>query len=141
MEIKASIKNLRIGPRKVRLLTANWRGLNPETVIARLSLQPYKSAVALIKLVKQAVANAVNVHRQDKKNLRVTRIQVGDAFGYKRMDRSHGARFDRGMIKKRGSNVYLTLASADSKPVESVKPNDLIKKVVTKIIPKNGPKS
>ena len=138
MEIKASINNLRVGPRKVRLLTRGWRGMHPETVIARLTLQPYKSAGFLIKLLKQAIANATSVHRQEKASLKVDSIQVGDSFGYKRMDRSHGARFDRGMIKKRGSNVYLTLKSVDQ---EQIKPINPINQVVKKIGQKDGTKS
>ena len=147
MEIKASIKNLRTGPRKVRLLTHGWIGNHPEALIVRLSLQPYKSAEALIKLLKQAIANAVLVHKQEKAQLTVGSIQVGDAFGFKRMDRSHGARFDRGMIKKRGSNVYLTLTTGvvkKSQPALPTKQIDKTKpttKIVTKIAPKNGSKS
>lgn len=141
MQIQASIKNLRIGPRKVRLLTRDWCGQHPEEVITRLSYQPYKAAEALIKLLKQAVANAVKVHQQEKSNLTVAGIQVGDAFSYKRMDRSHGARFDRGMIKKRGSNVYLTLASTDLKQFEAQKSSAPISKIVSKIVHQDGPKS
>lgn len=146
MEVKASLKNLRIGPRKVRLMTKNWRGRHPDKVMAELSLQPYKSVEVLVKLLKQAVANAVNVHKLDKADLLVDSIQVGDAFNYKRMDRSHGARFDRGMIRKRGSNVYLSIRSTE-KPLES-KPAPKItvpvlptKKTVKKIAKKNGSKS
>ena len=153
MEIKASIKNLRIGPRKVRLLTKNWHGHHPEKIIKRLSLTVGKPVESLTKLLKQAIANAVKVHHLENADLRVDTIQVGDSFGYKRMDRSHGARFDRGMIKKRGSNVYLSLKTVTHKietpagnkttalkgvaalPIKIRKPN------VNKIVAKNGSKS
>lgn len=151
MEIKASIKNLRVGPRKVRLLTRDWRGQSPEKVISRLSLTVGKSTGALIKLLKQAIANAEKVHHLEKSDLRVSSIQVGDSFGYKRMDRSHGARFDRGMIKKRGSNVYLCLETTANKVDTNVNSDDNVTpkrkiilpirqtaKNVNKLVKKNG---
>ena len=147
MEIKASLKNLRVSPRKVRLLTDGWRGKHPEEVFAKLSLQPYKSVEPLVKLIKQAIANAVNVYKLDKTGLRVDSIQVGDAFTYKRMDHSHGARFDRGMIKKRGSNVYLVIVSSESKQEKAnvllESKNQIVseKKTVKKIVKKDGSKS
>ena len=111
MEIKASAKQIRISPRKVRLLTNGLRGLKPEAAITRLTLQSRFGAEYLIKLIKQAVANAVNNNKLDKADLKIERIEVGDAFSFKRMDRSHGARFSPGTIKKKSAHLFLTLTS------------------------------
>jgi large subunit ribosomal protein L22 len=66
--MKATIKFLRISPRKVRLVADMVRGKNVEDALNILQFTPKSSAKPLAKLVKSAVANAdqkggVNVDR------------------------------------------------------------------------------
>lgn len=135
MEIKASAKYLRISPRKVRELTRDWKGVPAEVILTRLEAYPQKGSEYLQKLVKQAIANAKNNFKLDE-ILRVKRIEVSEGPGFKRMDRSHGARFDRGVIKKRTSHLFLTLETKESpKAVVSDVPK-IVEKPVEKIVKK-----
>jgi len=56
-----------------------------------------------------------------EENLFIKRLEVNDGPGLKRMDKSHGARFDRGMIKKRSSKLLLVLDEREAKKVEVIK--------------------
>ena len=56
--MKATIKFLRIAPRKVRLVADMIRGKNVEDALNILQFTPKSSAKPLAKLVKSAVANA-----------------------------------------------------------------------------------
>ncbi len=108
MEIKASAKYLRISPRKLRGLTIGWAGKRVEVIFKKLSSQPQRGREFLEKVVKQAVANAKNNFKITG-SLLVKKVEVGDGVSFKRMDKSHGARFDRGIIKKRTAHLFLTL--------------------------------
>src|SRR5687767_8079365 len=56
--MQATIKFLRISPRKVRLVADMVRGKNVEEALNILQFTPKSSAKPLAKLVKSAVANA-----------------------------------------------------------------------------------
>lgn len=137
MEIKASAKYLRISPRKVRELTRNWKGATAESILTRLESYPQKGSEYLQKLVKQAVANAKNNFKIDS-TLKVKKIEVSEGPGLKRMDRSHGARFDRGVIRKRTTHLYLILETKEVKKeiVKSESPE--VVKPVEKIVKKTN---
>lgn len=117
MEVKASAKYLRTSPRKMRELTRGWRGLPAERVLEKLSFSSAKDGTTfLIKVVKQALANAKNNFHLGS-DLTVKKIEVSEGASLKRMDKSHGARFDRGMIKKRTAHVFLVLEEKQTKNV------------------------
>lgn len=125
MEIKASATYLRESPRKLRLLIAGLRGEPAQKAMQKLSAYPYKGKEILIKLLKQAVANAENNFKL-KEPFIIKKIEVGEGPRLKRQDKSHGARFDRGIIQKRTAHVSLVLEAKEPE----------VKKEV-----KNGPKS
>ena len=108
MEIKASAKYERISPRKLRLLAKNLKGFSAGRALERLEFHPQEGSFLLIKVIKQAVANAKNNFKITN-DLMIKTIQVGEGPSSKRMDKSHGARFDRGLIKKRTAHLFLTL--------------------------------
>lgn len=113
MEIKAEANYLRISPRKLRLLTKNLRGLSPQKAIEKLQFYPQKGKDFLVKLLKQGIANAVHNFKIAQEDLKIKSIQVGDGPSFKRLDKSHGARFDRGIIKKRTAHLFLTLEAPE----------------------------
>ncbi len=119
MEVKASAKYLRVSPRKLRELTRGWQGLPAGVILMRLSAYPQKGSEFLQKLIKQALANAKNNFKVEG-DLRVKRIEIGEGPAFKRMDKSHGARFDRGIIRKRTAHIFLTLEER-KKPAKEVK--------------------
>ncbi|RJR24959.1 50S ribosomal protein L22 [Candidatus Microgenomates bacterium] len=109
MEVQASAKYLRISPRKLRLLTHGLVGLNSKKALSIVSTYPQKGSLFLEKVFKQAIANAKNNFKLSEDELVVKSVEVGDGPSFKRMDKSHGARFDRGIIQKRTSHLYVTL--------------------------------
>jgi len=58
MEVKASLKYLKISPRKVRLVADLTRGLSVKVAEANLLHIPKRSCKPLLKLLKSAIANA-----------------------------------------------------------------------------------
>ena len=110
--------NIRIGPRKLRLLSKNLRGLSPQKALEKLKFYPQKGVTCLEKVIKQAKANAINNFKLSEGSLIIKSIQVNEGTRIKRLDKSHGARFDRGIIKKRSSHIYLIL---EDKSVKEMK--------------------
>lgn len=107
MEVKASLKYLRISPRKVRLVADLTRGLSVKVAEANLLHIPKRSCKPLLKLLKSAIANAEHNFGLDKNNLFIKAIRVDEGPALKRWrPRARGAAFP---IRKRTSHVFLTL--------------------------------
>lgn len=143
MEIKASAKYLRVSPRKLRLLTKGLGGLTAKKALERLASYPQGGTELLVKTIKQAIANATNNFKQGEDSLKIKTIEVGEGPSFQRMDKSHGARFDRGIIKKRTAHLFLTLESKEKEPENKIQTKQ---KIETKVIKeereeKKGPPS
>lgn len=110
-EVTAQAKYLPVSPRKLRLYTRGLSGQSPQAAIRRLQFSFGHHKAIVIKLLKQAVANATHNHHLLENNLTIKSIEVGDGPRLKRMDKSHGARFDRGLIEKRQSHIKLKLTA------------------------------
>lgn len=108
MEVKASLKHLRISPRKTRLVAGLIRGMEATKAINQLKFLNKKSAHPMLKLLESAVSNAVNNYDLDKKNLTIKEVKVEDGKTLKRwMPRAHGRAT---VIRKRMSHIYITLS-------------------------------
>lgn len=108
MEVKASLKNLRISPRKVRLLADLVRGMEVKDALAQLQFTSKQAGKPLLKLVKSAISNAENNFSLDKNNLKINTISVNEGFTLKRwLPRAHGRAT---VLRKRSSHVDLVLA-------------------------------
>lgn len=68
MEVKACAKTLRIPPRKARLVIDLIRGKDVEEAAAILKFTPNVAAEAVGKVLKSAVANAVNNNDMNEEN-------------------------------------------------------------------------
>ena len=79
-EIKAQLNNLRIAPRKVRLVAGLVRGLDAEPALTQLKFSPKDAALPVAKLIESALANAVENHQLKKDNLFVKEIKAGESF-------------------------------------------------------------
>ena len=132
MEVKASATYIRISPRKLRLLCAGMAGLKPDQALSKLNFYDKVGVEYIEKVLKQAVANAVNNFKLNKDDLKIKTIEVGEGPKIKRTDKSHGARFDRGIIRKRTTHLYLTLETKEQeiKKEETMKVN---KKIENKV--------
>jgi len=108
MKAKANLNNVRVSPRKMRLVADLIKGLGVEEAVVQLEKEVRSSSEDLTKLMNSAIANAENNFGLDKDNLYVESIQVNEAPTLKRwMPRAHGRATT---ILKRTSRVSLVLA-------------------------------
>jgi large subunit ribosomal protein L22 len=71
MEVQAKGKNVRISPRKVRLLLNPIKGRSVDEAVAILRNLPMPVARKVEKIVKSAAANAENNYSLDMDSLRI----------------------------------------------------------------------
>lgn len=107
MEVKANLRYLRMSPRKVRLLVDLIRGKKVQSALDQLQFSGKAAAIPVSKLVKSAIANAVNNFSLEAGNLFVKEISVGQGPTLKRwMPRAHGRATP---IMKRTSHIAIVL--------------------------------
>ena len=107
MKVTATLKNLRISPRKTHAVARVLRGLSIERARTHLGQELRHVSEPLLKLLRSAVANAENNFGLDKDNLYIYDIQVGAGPTLKRwMPRAYGRATP---IHKRTARVFLTL--------------------------------
>jgi large subunit ribosomal protein L22 len=105
MNIQAVAKNVRVSPRKVRLVADAIRNLGVIDAMNLLQAQEQQAAKSLAKTLKSAVANAVNNAKLDSTNLFISTIMVNQGQSFKRFRPSTRGRIHP--YKKRGSNITI----------------------------------
>jgi len=114
MIIKASGKYLRGSPRKARLVAKSVIGLTAGKAVAKLRFMTKRPADLILKVVLQGVANAKNNLKLAKpEEIKIVNILVDEGPRMKRQDRSHGARFDSGIIRKRFYHLTVIFESKE----------------------------
>jgi large subunit ribosomal protein L22 len=113
MEIKASLNDLRMSPRKVRLVIDLVRKMPVDKALAQLRFTNKKATEPVAKLIESAIANGVNTYGLERGNLFIKEIRSDAGLTMKRwMPKAHGRAT---VIRKRGSRVSLVLGEiADS---------------------------
>ena len=107
MEVKAVAKNVRLTPRKVRLVLDLVRGKDVKEALAILKFTPRNTAPVVSKLIKYAVANATNNHQMNEEKLYVKTIYADEASVLKRwMPRAKGS---ASQILKRSSHITVVV--------------------------------
>lgn len=107
MEVKASVRNVRIAPRKVRLVLDLVRGKDVKEAAAILKFTPKGAAPVVGKLLKSAVANATNNNNLEESKLYIKRCYADDGVTLKRwMPRAKGS---ASQILKRSSHITIVL--------------------------------
>lgn len=102
-EALAIAKDVRVTPRKVRLVLDLVRGKDVEEALAILKNVNRSASAPVAKIVKSAAANATNNFGMDKNKLYVAEIQASDGIKMKRfMPRGKGS--SSGLVK-RTSNI------------------------------------
>ncbi len=115
MEIKASLKYLRIAPRKVRLVVEMIKRLTLPKAEQQLKYNPKRASIDVLKLLKSAQANAVHNYQLDPNDLYVARVNVTDGPTLKRvMPRARGSAY---IIRHRTCHIDLTLKPIEGKTV------------------------
>lgn len=103
MQVKATVKDTGISPRKVRPIVDMVRGKKVDEALNILRFTPMPSARAVAKVVKSAAANAENNYQMLTSDLKIVRITADEAPTLKR----HRAR-SRGRVSpilKRSSHI------------------------------------
>jgi len=113
MEVRASLKGFRVSAFKARLVADQVRGKGVEEALNLLSLSTKKSAAAIEKLLRSAVANA-EYHNDEKgagidvDSLVVRKITVDEGASMWRIrPRAQGR---ANWIQKRASHISVVLA-------------------------------
>ncbi len=107
--VKYYDKNIKVSPRKLRLLANSIKSISPVKVIPQLALTNTKSARILTRAIKNIVSVAKNNYNLLPESLKFNSILVDEGQKIKRMDKSHGSHFARGIIIKRHSRLTLII--------------------------------
>lgn len=84
MQVSAKLKNLRISPRKVRLMANVVRGKDIQRAKIQLQFSTKKSSGNILTLLNSAVANAKNNFNLDEDSLFISNIIVNEGPTLKR---------------------------------------------------------
>lgn len=110
-EAHASSLNVRVTPRKARLVIDLVRGKDVDYALKMLARVNKSAATPVAKLIKSAAANATNNFGMDYTRLYVAMIQASDGIKMKRyLPRAKGS--SSGLVK-RTSNIYVTVKERD----------------------------
>jgi len=126
-KVTAQLNNLRIAPRKVRLVADRVRGVQVDKAIGLLQYDLRKTAGPLQKLLKSAVSNAQNDFKLKSEDLYIVDMTVGEGPTLKRWTpRAYGR---ASKILKRTSRVRVVLSeksskNTDNQPVKDKKKDD-----------------
>jgi len=111
MEWNVNLKNLRISPRKTRLVADAVRGKSVREAILILDTIHKKSSLPIKKLIQSAVANAKKNDSVLESQLKIDKIFVDAGMTLKRFrPRAFGRAYT---IRKRSSHISLTLGELD----------------------------
>ncbi|GIW61267.1 MAG: 50S ribosomal protein L22 [Patescibacteria group bacterium] len=107
MEIIAQANQVRISPRKVRLVADAVRRMSLDEALYALRSIRKRGARVLEKTILSAVANAVNNAKLERSKLKIARIEVTEGPAFKRYRASTRGRIHP--YKKRSSNIKVVL--------------------------------
>ena len=103
-EARAIAKNVRLTPRKARLVIDLVRGKNVKEALGLLAMTNRAASEPVSKLIKSAAANAVNNFGMDEDSLYIAQIWANDGLRMKRyLPRAKGSA--SGLVKR---NSHIT---------------------------------
>jgi large subunit ribosomal protein L22 len=103
-------KNIQISPRKLRLLATTMKSLSPVEALDRMKFTNTKAARVLVQALKNIIADAKTNFNLNTDTLKFDTVKVDEGMKIKRMDKSHGSRFNRGIIQKRHSRLEIIVS-------------------------------
>jgi large subunit ribosomal protein L22 len=123
--VKAVARDLRIAPRKIRLVANLVKGMNVNSAMVQLQHMHQKAAPMVARLIKSAIANAKNNFSLDADKLFVHSITADMGKSMKRyFPRARGSAF---VIRRKLSHLNVVLVEKGSAKGNKVK-LDLFKK-------------
>ncbi len=111
MDVKATAKTIRVTPRKARLALDLIRGKDVKEAQAILQFTPNHSAKVAAKVLKSAIANAVNNHDLDQDKLYVKQCYADESVTLKRYRAR--AKGSASPIHKRTSHISVVVAERE----------------------------
>ena len=105
---EAYVRNVRIAPRKLRLIVDLVRGKSVEEALQILKVARKRGVPVIEKLILSAKSNAVNNMSLSESNLMVGQIYVNEGVTLKRIRPRARGRADR--LSKRTSHAHVVLA-------------------------------
>ena len=113
MEYIAIAKNIKVSPRKVRLVVDSIKKQNLNKSLSILSLMPKRAANPVKKAIDSAIANAVNNFKVNREALSIRDIIVNEGM---RLKRYHfAARGRTRPYKRRMSHIRVILTDNEVK--------------------------
>ncbi|PZA05725.1 MULTISPECIES: 50S ribosomal protein L22 [unclassified Meiothermus] len=113
MEAKAVAKNIRISPRKARLVIDMIRGKGLEEARAILKFTPHRGAAPIAKVLNSAAANAINNMELLEDSLFVKAAYVDEGPVFKRVLPRARGRAD--IIRKKTSHITIIVGEKNGK--------------------------
>ena len=107
MEVKAIAKNVRISPKKVRLVVDQIKNKKPQDAMKILDFVNKRSAPAIKKVIMSTIANAKNNYALDEESLVFKQISVSKGLTFKRYRPVSRGRVHH--ILKRASHLTVVL--------------------------------
>jgi large subunit ribosomal protein L22 len=109
MEVRASVKGVRVSPRKARLVLDAVRGKRVMEAIALTRFLPQKTANDVGKLLQSVAANAENNYDMDPENLWIKAIYADDGPSFRRFKAKARGRVGR-IIRR---NTHMTVIAEE----------------------------
>lgn len=127
MLITAQQTNIRQAPRKMRLVANAVKKKGLRGAVANLAVITRRSSLVILKVIKQALANAKTNHQLNPDDLELKEIIISDGAVYKRMRAvSRGRGF---IVRKKTCHVKVVLAKKSSSTSPVSQPEETTKKV------------
>ena len=108
VEVRASLRHIRMSPQKVRLVLDVVRGKPAQEALAILKFLPQRAARPVAATVKSAMANAENNFNMDPDDLVITRCSADEGRTLKRWRPRARGRVNQ--ILKRSSHITVVVA-------------------------------
>ena len=118
MEVKAIAKNIRISPKKVRLVVDQIKNRKPQDAVKILDFVNKRSAPAVKKAIMSAIANAKNNYALDEGSLVFKQISASKGLMFKRFRPVSRGRVHH--ILKRASHLTVVLEGEEKKKLSDV---------------------
>ena len=109
-QARAELRHARISSRKVKIVIDTVRGKSAKEAVAILKYTNKAAAPVVAKLLKSAMANAVNNHQMDESKLYIAEIYANQGPTMKRIIPRAQGRANR--INKRTSHIVVVLKEA-----------------------------
>lgn len=112
-------KNVKMSPRKVRLVAKSVKGAPTTQALILLSQIQRGASLPLKKAIESALANAVHNFKAKKESLAIKHIIVGEGVSYRRYH--YAARGRIRPYKKRSSHIRVILEDKTERKEENPK--------------------